>query len=310
MIDDQAVGLYLFPCSHFKGIVMKIPPFWAKEKYEAKDHEGRLHQFLSSGWSFESFEKAVEDAKRRAQRAFEVITRGEKPKDYDYMDRPLREEIVDRVALHGEEIGLVTRNRYGALVLNTEEVLFADVDFPEPEPVSMGFMDTIRSLFRPGKQQPKNQAHIDVTLDRIKGWAKQNPQRTFRLYRTLMGLRLLFTDKLYNPASEETRSLLEALETDPFYLKLTYKQECFRARLTPKPWRCGLERPPFAFPWSDEREEKAYRKWQHNYDAESAKYCACDFIGELGAPSEDEKIQAIIRFHDEHACGVGEKKMA
>jgi hypothetical protein len=59
--------------------------------------------------------------------------------------------------------------------------------------------------------------------------------------------------------------------SDPLYSRLTAKQECFLARLTPKPLRCGCKRPSSLYPWDTPDQERAYRCWQAKYEA---KACA------------------------------------
>ena len=76
-------------------------------------------------------------------------------------------------------------------------------------------------------------------LARIHAVVARHPGMGLRLYRTANGYRCLVTHRTYDPASQECRELLEALGSDPLYIRLCRGQHCFRARLTPKPWRCG-----------------------------------------------------------------------
>ena len=60
------------------------------------------------------------------------VAAGEELNRYGYGERPLREEITQPVSSSaGSEIAVVTRNLYGALVLNTLNAMFIDIDFPE-----------------------------------------------------------------------------------------------------------------------------------------------------------------------------------
>ena len=67
----------------------------------------------------------------------------------------------------------------------------------------------------------------------------------FRLYETAKGLRLILPDGLQagflgkaNPFHLQTlESLMDSLPVDPQYKELCFKQKCFRARLSTKPWR-------------------------------------------------------------------------
>jgi len=38
--------------------------------------------------------------------------------------------------------------------------------------------------------------------------------------------------------------VFDTLGADPPYRRLCRTQKCFLARLTPKPWRCGVAKPP------------------------------------------------------------------
>ena len=84
------------------------------------------------GWSDTSHADAQANADVRAREAIARIARGEKTVErrdlkcaYNGSEGvPIREEIVDR---YGDTV--ITRNGYGALCLNTPNVLFADIDF-------------------------------------------------------------------------------------------------------------------------------------------------------------------------------------
>ena len=52
---------------------------------------------------------------------------------------------------------------------------------------------------------------------------------------------------------------------NPLYRRLCRTQKWFRARLTPKPWRCGFENPPCRWPWPDGRAEARYKDWETRY---------------------------------------------
>jgi hypothetical protein len=287
---------------------MRIPPYWAKEEYTGPGRNGIQQTFTATGWSFRSQAEAIENAQERARRISENLRRDEEPGDYEYLDRPLREEIVDSLDRGGEEVAKITRNRYGALVLNTARVCFADVDFPPPQ--YHGFFDAILSLFSSKRRNQRLKEGREGTFQSVCEWSKNHPDRGFRLYRTRAGLRLLFTDRLYDPTDGETLKMLHDLGSDSLYRKLTEKQECFRARLTPKPWRCGCDRPPNGYPWADEEQERIYREWQRHYDQETAPYATCRFVEALGDQRFADEIGEIIEIHDRFACGKEQTELA
>ncbi len=58
-----------------------------------------------------------------------------------------------------------------------------------------------------------------------------------RLYGTYAGWRVIITAPTYPAGSGESWELMRTLGADPRYMKLCDEQKCYRARLTPKPWR-------------------------------------------------------------------------
>lgn len=274
---------------------MRIPPYWARGRYTATSDGDRPQVFTAFGWSFSSAEEAAADAESRARRAFEAFSQKSHPRAYEYLDRPLREEVLEDIAVGDALVASITRNRYGALVLNSARVLFADVDFSEPH---AGLVERLRLVFSARRRQARAQAAIDETLARVEGWARRNPSRSFRLYRTREGLRLLFTDRLYDPAAAETTSLLNELGTDPMYVRLTRNQQCFRARLTAKPWRCGCARAPGQFPWADASAERVFRDWEAEYIRKQAGFRACALQSQFGRTADIREIALIVQAHD------------
>ena len=287
---------------------MRIPPYWIKGIYGETNRDGDRQSFEAFGWSFESLAAAKKDAAERARRVCERICGGRVPDEYDYLDRPLREEIVQTLKHGDREIGLITRNRYGSLVLNTASACFVDVDFPQVR--ARGLLDTLMLAFSKKRWQARAQAAREETTESIRSWSDSNPRRTFRLYRTLAGLRLLFTDRLYDPTSTEVASLLDELGSDPLYRQLTTRQECFRARLSPKPWRCGSDRPPNRFPWDSSEAEAKYRNWQRDYEHKSRTFGTCRLVDTFGHGTPDEHIASIVDAHDRHACRGPQSQLA
>lgn len=275
---------------------MKIPPYWSKARHPSDSPKGRADGVVACGWSFSSLDDAKKQAASRAKRVFDLVTKGQKPDTYDYSDRPVKEEIIEDLSDGTVQIALLTRNRYGALVLNSANVLFADVDFPSAAP--KGIVEGLLFMMMPKKRKEKRKAVALQTAQGVAQWAHSHPAHSFRMYRTQQGLRLLFTDKLYNPASEETLAILRGLKSDPMYVKLTQKYECFRARLTAKPWRCGCPRPPNSYPWESADAERTYREWEKRYAGAEAKFRACEFIKAFGVNADLAAVKAIVYAHD------------
>lgn len=287
---------------------MRIPAHWARGEYSGQDQEGQPRTFWAWGWSFDEMAEATAMAADRARRIFNHFVQGGTPNTYDYLEHPLREEIVESYGEGAEPAAIITRNRYGSLVLNSAGACFVDVDFPQTQPA--GLMGSLKALFSAKKIRAQAAAAQEQTLERVRQWAARNPRRSFRLYRTAAGLRMLMTDRLYEPNSAEVATLFDELGSDALYRKLTYKQECFRARLTPKPWRCGCDRPPNRWPWDTPKAEKAYRKWQEAYERESKKWGTCHFVDLFGDETSDATLGGIIELHDRMACCELEVKLA
>lgn len=287
---------------------MNIPPFWIKEHYEQTDQEGRVNSFAAYGWSFDSLEDARLRAVQRAKRIYNYVINETSLDEYEYSDGPIREEIVDAVKVEDEPVAIVTRNRYGALVLNTTNVLFVDIDFPPIQ--GDGFLDSIKLIFNPKRRAAKQETLKQQTIANVEHWWQQNPNRSFRLYQTPEGLRLLFTDQLYDPTTKEIFQLFNQLEADPLYVRLTQKQKCFRARLTPKPWRCDFEKPPNTFPWDDAQAEERYRDWQHQYLKVTANFRACKLHQTYGDPADIDTIHTLVRYHDQQSKIAANAPMA
>src|SRR5262245_43793457 len=103
---------------------MRIPRYWAKTSGSAETPNGESQPVGTWGWSNESVADALATARRRLGELTARIARGEFGRPYPYGERPLREEIVRTVGTADAPDAIVTRNRYGALVLNTARVPF------------------------------------------------------------------------------------------------------------------------------------------------------------------------------------------
>jgi len=111
---------------------------------------------------------------------------------------------------------------------------------------------------------------------------------------------------LLEPDSSEARELLAAFEADPFFVKLCKLQASFRARLTPKPWRCGCRLPPNAYPRPDLGAEPAFTAWLQEYEAAIRSKASCEFIETCGPGAPLPDIAPIVAEHD-RTSRVGEK---
>jgi hypothetical protein len=241
-------------------------------------------------------------ANQAAEKIAERFANGQLPRDrYGYPDRPLREPVLREYrGVNGELTAAITRNSYGCRVLNAASLMIVDVDFPEQKR-GPGF---IARLF--GAKAPATFLGEDRALASAKSWIEGNAGWGWRVYRTRAGLRLLATHAPIDPESETTNRVFEALGADPLYHRLCRIQKCFRARLTPKPWRCGMAQPPVRWPWANARAESRFTKWEKQYLATCTAWATCDLLTALGEPCCHSEVEPLIKAHDE-ATRAGSK---
>ena len=266
---------------------MLIPRFWARAEGAATDRDGRKLALKQWGWSQESIADALALAGRRVTEVAARLTAGVTSQQYLYGSRqPLREEIVRYLGDdQGRGYAVVTRNRYGALVLNTSRVPFIDVDVSAPPP-----LEGLKRLFGRGPA-------VDPTLERIREGCGRHPRQAFRVYRTHSGYRVLATNTYLDPASDETQDFLRGFGADPDFAKLCRVQASFRARLTPKPWRCDVPAPPGQHP-RDPATQQEFGAWLLKYETASRAHATCAFVEAIGTAPPGSDVQGIVDEHD------------
>lgn len=271
---------------------MHIPKAWAKAAAEVRTPDEKPLALAVWGWGEDAL-SARREAARRLERLIGRIRRGEPfPADYAYAARPPREEIVQSFAAapDDEPFGLVTRNRYGALVLNTARLLFLDVDIPDPS-----FVQRVRRIFLPSAP-----GFAEEAIAKLRDALRQFGRATFRLYRTASGLRAIAVDRSFDPAGREAQELMKSTGTDPSFARLCLAQKSFRARLTPKPWRCKCPLPPGQHPRSDRATKTAFTAWVQRYESISAGYATCRYLETVGPGSPGGTAEKLIALHDLH----------
>lgn len=276
---------------------MKIPAFWSKATATETDRKGKdcsITCWRSSDVSeSDARESALAAAKRALQR---FLSDGEPPGRYHYGETPLREEVVHWLNDdEGEPFAAITRNSYGSLILNTNRVMFIDLDFPlvgAGELLKHAFV----RLFNKSALSPMERREQE-TLERLKSFISTRHGWNVRVYRTCAGLRCLVTHDFFDPASKETLDHLHSAGADPLYVRLCKAQECFRARLTPKPWRCGVGRLSVKWP-RDADEQRQFEAWLAEYDLNAARHSTCRFLGATGGDVVHPEIAKIVELHD------------
>jgi hypothetical protein len=276
---------------------MWIPNAWAKATGEATSRDGRRLALRVWGTGKDARD-AERDAAQRLERVHARVRRGEPlPSGYAYGERPLREEIIERMtdADTGELYAAITRNRYGALILNTTRLLFLDIDLAR-----MNLGARLRWLLTAGRADPARPA-LAALREALRGYGRAS----FRLYRTAGGFRAIAVDREFDPAARDTRELMQRTGTDPAYMRLCHAQRSFRARLTPKPWRAECPLPPGLFPRSDEKLQKRFASWLRRYESARAHYASCRYLETIGGGRPSTRNSHLIELHD-RTCGVGE----
>ncbi len=318
---------------------MIVPQFWAEARVQQRTAKSTSTSTITVrrfGWSDASEAEAQAHAESRAQAALQRLVAGEKlprrePKiGYNGAEGvPIREEIVDR---HGDAV--ITRNAYGARCLNTPNVFFADIDFSNAAPgvlfvsfaallilaattnawieqswralllgvvVSLVVSGPIARLLYRGQLYLRG-GFERVALARIERFVARNPRWNVRLYRTPAGLRVLATHALLQPDDPQTLACFAALRADPIYVRMCRNQQCFRARVSAKPWRIGIARHMRPRPgvWPVAAESMAMRThWISRYENVAARYAACRFMTALGSGTTHPDAALVQAMHDE-----------
>ena len=316
---------------------MIIPKYWSEARLQHRERKRQV-TVRRFGWSDVGEAEAQAQANVRAREAMDRLLAGEKlPRRerrvaYNGADgMPIREEIVDRA---GDTV--ITRNGYGALCLNTPNVLFADIDFAvhsrarhvlasmifvfaasaiamiaglhfavAPSLVAAFFASLLLGVPLPGVLRKLSAAlrggQEQVAIRRVRRFVAAHPGWRVRVYRTPAGLRLLALHRLFDPREDEVKACFDALGVDPMYARMCFNQNCFRARISPKPWRMGLQRmhPPYSAVWRPEHAElPARRQWIEVYEREATAYAACRSVETLGNALIDPAAEAVQHLHD------------
>jgi len=258
---------------------MKIYKYWATEKQKILI-DGAEQDVTCYGGSNVSVEEAQLRAKEKAEKVKRKI-KGEKHL-FDEYEAEIREEILQIIDDHSA----ITRNRYGAQVLNTERLLILDIDKPK----SSG--GGLAGLFRKkDTRSPKEQI-----FDAIRQLAATPKYQVygFRIYETYQGARVIVLGKDFSPRDRETNTIMSEYNCDQLYMTLCHKQACFRARLTPKPYRMNMRR--YKVPFPREGEDAELTQWLADYERESRDFNVCRFIEQIGAR---HSLDDVVLLHDE-----------
>jgi hypothetical protein len=321
---------------------MIVPQFWAEGRIQqiVDGKQLTVRRFGWSDDSPLAAQAHADERTREAFEriaAGEPLERRERKRAYNGANgMPIREQILER---HGEDI--VTRNGYGARCLNTPDVLFVDVDFEAPQPgdargftvVGAALIGVLVTGFASGSWIAAAAAGIAIAAigfwrlrveglhasepeagegdgddplaaarARIDRFIHQHPQWHLRLYRTPSGLRALAMHDVFAPSDHAVTDVFQTLGADKVYARMCRNQNCFRARLTAKPWRIGIGEHlrPQPGVWPVAPDKLGLRDaWVARYEQVAERYAACAYIESVGSVGQAHpRALAVQQLHD------------
>jgi hypothetical protein len=338
-------GLLGGSSAYFGWCSMIVPQYWAEARRRSRKGAKQV-TVRRFGWSDVSDADAqamadsrADDALAQAMSGVSLIRREPKVAYNGAQGVPIREEVVAR--FHD---AVVTRNAYGARCLNSPDVVFADVDFQVSGALRLKFAVfavlaalsavagwyfgsgvlgaglVLASMFAAGllgnalhgMQLRAAGGGEGLARQRVVSFLASNPTWNIRLYRTPAGLRLLATHSPLLPTDPSVLEFFNAIGVDPIYARMCLNQNCFRARLTAKPWRIGVQSHMRPRPgvWPVRPDKMALRAaWVADYESKAAAYAACQFVESMGSGKVDLNVARIVEFHDD-ACRAMMPNMA
>ncbi len=317
---------------------MIVPLFWSESRIQERVN-GRQLTVRRFGWSDISQSDADAHAAARTKEAFDRIASGQKLNRRELKvayngsdDLPIREQVIETTGN-----AVVTRNSYGARCLNTPNVFFADIDFPDSDQfgctnvltgviiagaASLWVLDKLGSilfalltfvvavvyislLIAPPARKLLARlrgSHEEIAIRHIDAFIRSHPDWCVRIYRTSNGFRVMALHRLFDPRSDEVAEAFRQLKVDRTYAIMCEKQHCFRARLTAKPWRIGISghmKPrPGVWPVSPERLQER-DAWIMEYEKSADKFAACRLIKTAGTGIQiHPEADTVRQFHD------------
>lgn len=329
---------------------MLVPHYWAEARLQKRSRQKQI-TLRRFGWSDLSQEAAQEHAERRVNEALALIEsqpdlpRREPRRPYNGADGvPIREEAVLRL---GDCV--VTRNAYGARCLNTPNVLFADVDHGyDPSCLAQLFvmLSAMATTLLVGLSLVNARWQIglvllaglvatfvasyllhaiyhwrigllggaeQVAIDKVKRFVSRKADWYVRVYRTPAGLRVLALHRSFSPQDPEVLEFFQFIGTDRIYQAMCQKQNCFRARVSAKPWRIGIQNRlrPTGGGWPVAPELLPAREaWVEEYERVASDYAACHFLEEFGSGRIDHEVRLVQRLHDELSQATTSRPLA
>ncbi|MCP5071043.1 MAG: hypothetical protein GY946_31150 [bacterium] len=290
-------------------------------------------------------EEALAVLREGGTEALRGFTRRERRVAYSGSDGlPIREEIVFE---HPDADVVVTRNSYGALCLNTTSAMFVDIDDPGSRAAVVGcaggvagallgaiagplLMGTVwwlsgllgaialawLSLTIARAREERDLRRRDVlawAIERTRAWCESHPGWRVCAYETPAGVRLLPVHACFDAGDESSFAFMAFVEADPLYQRMCRLQKCFRARVSPKPWRAGVEdrfRAGGTWPVRDPAKLRAREDWVRAYERRAGDFASCRFAATVGEGRTDPGVERIRQIHDEMCQAGGHLSLA
>ncbi|MBK8956984.1 MAG: hypothetical protein IPM80_00810 [Proteobacteria bacterium] len=126
-------------------------------------------------------------------------------RDYEYDSDIIREELIEEFHDEaGERLAVITRNRYGALVLNTERVLFGDIDVP-----SESFVQRLCNRFG---RRARDKHYF---LEAMRAFHAAHPEFVLEVYETRAGLRFMVVNREIRPGRQRGGAVVQGTAGRP-----------------------------------------------------------------------------------------------
>lgn len=258
---------------------LRLFRYWATREFNLVV-DGESTRIRCTAGSNESLSEAEQRCAEKAVRVQQIVDHQVK-RESSY-ERPIREEILEEL----DDDNVITRNYYGAQILNTASVSIFDID-------------TYQKTFweRITFKKIDNKTAIVGLLRRL--YEQQVlPGTVWRIYETTKGIRLIVLGQYIEPESSLFSRFCRQINADNLYATLCRHQRCYRARLTPKPFRMKIKCIKYRCPIPKD-EEREYRYWVAAYERESRGYTVCRLVDTLGNSGLDNQI---VELHDRYCC--------
>ncbi len=264
---------------------MKYFKYWVEEK-QLITIDGRPEEIKLLIGSQVSKGEAKREALSKAKEIEERIARRGRKEEYEVGIREYVADIID-------ESNVVSVCRYGAKILNTDEYTVLDLD---------DYRKSFWDIFKRRDKLTKKERIVRKFEENIKRFPELGAD--FRIYETAKGIRVI--GKSYvDPAARQNIGMMRKMGVDWLYIILSGKQQCYRARLSPKPYRLGIKTMKIRSPLVCETEE--YKAWAQMYEKASEDYAVVRIIKSIGV---DFSRDPVISYHDEHCNAEMNLKLA